>query len=68
MPQLVLDLTAAQMGKLRRVLSNHWDVGPLNAGWQSDELEELNEVVKKAIASAADDAGSQPPLPSVYSR
>ena len=46
---LKLELTNKQADKLYDVLSSATDRGPLNEGWQSDELEELCFIIDEAV-------------------
>ena len=44
-----LVLTEEQADLLLEVLEDHWDRGPYNEGWQSEELIALNFLVNEAI-------------------
>lgn len=45
-------LTVEQLAKLDDVLSDYTDEGPMHEGWASDELQELRDIVGKALRDA----------------
>jgi hypothetical protein len=46
---IILSLTEEQAEKLSETLHNTNDCGPVDEGWQSDELEKLCDLIDQAI-------------------